>query len=148
MYQTLRKRQLLVIDDSDEDCALIERSFSRFNPTLEIVRCYDGDQALHLLHETSVTLPRSSLPDLILLDLNLPAMDGFTVLAQIKTSPVLRQIPVVILTTSANPDAITRCYQDGANSYLVKSLNVAGFQQTMHVLYRYWFEVVCHPYGR
>lgn len=148
MYYGRRKQQLLVIDDSEEDCALIVRSFARLNPSLEVVCCHDGGEALARLQHILETASPDHLPTLILLDLNLPAMDGFRVLAQIKASPVLRCIPVVILTTSSDPSSITRCYQDGANSYLVKSLNIAGFQQSMHVLYRYWFNIACHPYGR
>ncbi|MBS1212917.1 MAG: response regulator, partial [Proteobacteria bacterium] len=84
-------------------------------------------------------------PIVILLDLNLPGTDGREVLAEIKQDERLRQIPVVVLTTSSDERDIERCYQMGANSYIKKPVDLEGFMRAIQLLKDYWFEIVILP---
>ena len=90
----------------------------------------------------SESFPR---PRLILLDLNMPRMDGREALAKIKRDPDLRQIPVVVLTTSKAEEDIFRAYDLGANSFITKPVQFEGLVEVMKVLQKYWFEIVELP---
>ncbi len=82
---------------------------------------------------------------MILLDLNLPGTDGREVLAEIKADPQLKQIPVIVLTTSSDDRDVRACYQAGASSYIQKPVDLDGFMQAIERLNEYWFEVVILP---
>lgn len=142
---------ILIVEDSDEDFEAIERAFKKTAITNPVFRCLDGDDALDFLHQTnaynealdeSLKVPR---PAIILLDLNLPGTDGREVLEHIKADEYLRAIPVVVLTTSSNPKDIEICYQKGANSYLLKHVNLEKFNQAIQLLNDYWFKAVVLP---
>jgi CheY-like chemotaxis protein len=112
-----------------------------------IFHCVEGDEALDFLYRRGVhgrptPVPR---PGLILLDLHLPGSDGYEVLATIKHDDQLRQIPVVMLTTSEDARDIARCYAAGANSYMKKPVGVEALLRAMQRLKDYWFEVVILP---
>lgn len=138
---------LLMIEDNDEDYEAARRALNRLGVSATIVRCADGDQALDYLHRRGEYSDdaEARLPDLILLDLNLPNTDGREVLSEIKASTELKAIPVVILTTSANPKDIEVCYQQGANSYLLKPVNIALFTSMLKLVCDYWFGTVVLP---
>lgn len=139
---------LLMIEDSDEDfeafIRLIRRQVSLV-PT--IYRCIDGDEALEFLYQSgkydsAASAPR---PGIILLDLNLPGTDGREVLEQIKQDERLKIIPVVVLTTSANPKDIEACYEQGANGYIIKPIGVNQLAKAIQVFLDYWFDVSILP---
>jgi two-component system, response regulator len=135
---------ILLIEDSPEDFQATVRSFRKANVGNPIFRCADGEEALDFLHQRgpfadAVTAPR---PAIILLDLNLPGTDGREVLAEIKASPKLRIIPVVILTTSAHELDIEQCYRCGANSYIQKPVEMAAFFAAIVRIKDYWFDTV------
>ncbi len=88
---------------------------------------------------------RSPAPALILLDLNMPRMDGREALAEIKSDPALRLYPVVVLTTSRAEEDIVRSYQLGVNSFITKPVTLDGLVEAIKVLGRYWFEIVELP---
>lgn len=138
---------LLLVEDSDEDFEATARSLFKISPNLTIARCVDGDDALDYLYRRGAYLGRhgSPPPTLILLDLNLPASDGREVLAEIKGDARLARIPVVVLTTSANPRDIEACYSNGANSYLIKPVNMPAFTRMLQLLCDYWFSAVTLP---
>ena len=92
-------------------------------------------------------MEKSPKPGLVLLDLNLPGTDGREVLRILKLDPVLRKIPVIVLTTSSADQDIQRCYDDGANSYVQKPVDLQGFVLAMTRLKEYWFEVAILPKG-
>ncbi len=128
----------LLVEDNDSHAALISRSFDRegrFNNSLN--RVTDGIEALDYLRQRGdyATRPR---PDVVLLDLSLPKMDGHELLAAIKRDPQLQTIPVVILTTSDNDADRRKAYQLHANSYLVKPANFDQFRQMVCDLNVYW----------
>ena len=139
---------LLVVEDSDEDFEALNRVLDRHcELQIPLRRCYDGEEALDLLYhkgdyaKTEITVP----PSLILLDLNMPGSNGREVLQQLKQDEQLKVIPVVVFTTSSNPKDIDTCYRYGANSYLIKPMNVQQLKSSVCLLLNYWFEVTKLP---
>jgi two-component system response regulator len=135
---------ILLVEDSPEDFETTERAFRRSGLKNPIIRCVDGDEALELLFRRGrfADAPR---PGVILLDLNLPGTDGREVLAEIKADPALKQIPVIVLTTSSDERDVQACYSAGASSYIQKPVDLDGFMQAIERLNDYWFEVVILP---
>src|SRR4029077_11458792 len=107
----------------------------------------DGDEALDYLLRRGkhADAPR---PGVVLLDLNLPGTDGREVLNEIKSHPDLKQIPVIVLTTSSDDRDVSACYRAGANSYVQKPVDLDGFMRAIERLNDYWFEVVILPKGQ
>ena len=138
---------ILLVEDDPDDQELTKRAFrnSKLRNHLHIVS--DGEAALNYLYRRGeYSEPRTSpRPDLILLDLNMPKVDGRTVLNQIKIDPELRQIPVVILTTSSSEEDVIRSYELGVNSYVPKPVHMDGFIKAIQQLEHYWFELVILP---
>jgi len=139
---------ILLVEDSPEDFETMRRAFRRAGLRNPMLHCSTGDDALDFLHRrgryTAATAPR---PGIILLDLNLPGTDGRAVLAEIKAAAGLSEIPVVVLTTSADHRDVEACYQAGANSYIQKPVNLDAFMAAIQRLYDYWFDVVILPHG-
>jgi CheY-like chemotaxis protein len=140
---------ILLIEDSTEDYMVAQYILRRVTDR-PIMRCTDGESALDYLlrRGTYAEAQVASYPALILLDLNLPAIDGCEVLRQIKQDARLRAIPVVVFTTSAQPHDIDVCYQFGANSYMVKPVDFERLRHALELLTRYWFSVVTLPERR
>lgn len=138
---------ILLVEDSPEDYETTERAFRRSGLRNPIFRCSDGDEALDFLHRRGAYADpaRSPRPGVILLDLNLPGTDGREVLAEIKADPSLKQIPVVVLTTSRDDRDVDACYRAGASSYIQKPVDLDGFIRAIERLNGYWFEVVILP---
>ena len=138
---------ILLVEDSPEDFETTQRAFRRSGLKNPILRCADGDEALDFLFRrgANADAPR---PGVILLDLNLPGTDGREVLSEIKASDDLKQIPVIVLTTSADERDVQACYQAGASSYIQKPVDVEGFMKAIERLNDYWFEVVILPKGQ
>lgn len=133
----MRRDPILLVEDNPDDIALTLRAFRKANLLNEIVVAEDGVTALaHLLpaSETSVALR----PCVVLLDLKLPLIDGHTVLRQLRCDPRTRQLPVVILTTSAEERDLTEAYRNGANSYVRKPVDFLEFIDATKVLGLYW----------
>ena len=135
---------ILLVEDSPEDFETTQRAFRRSGLKNPIFRCSDGDEALDFLFRRGnhAGAPR---PGVILLDLNLPGTDGREVLAEMKADPELRQIPVIVLTTSSDERDVSACYSAGASSYIQKPVDLEGFMQAIERLNDYWFEVVILP---
>lgn len=146
---TTPKQPILLVEDSPEDFEATERALRRSGLKNPIYHCADGDDALDFLHRRGSYDGQSGtpLPGIVLLDLNLPGTDGREVLAEIKGSPALKQIPVVVLTTSSDPRDIDACYKAGANSYIQKPVDMDGFLKAIERLHGYWLEVVILPRG-
>ena len=138
---------ILIIEDSDDDFFATSRAFKKAGMKNTIRRCSNGDQAMDFLFQRGEfaepdLAPR---PGIILLDLNLPGLDGRDVLRAIKSDAALRAIPVVVLTTSSAEQDVQRCYDDGANSYIQKPVDLQGFFLAISRLKEYWFEVAILP---
>lgn len=138
---------LLLVEDSDEDYAALVRAFWQAGVSVPHHRCCDGDEALEYLRQSgryadAETAPR---PSLILLDLNLPGTDGREVLRAVKQDGGLSTVPVIVMTTSANPADILECYRQGANGYQVKTANYEGFKREIQSTVDYWFHTAVIP---
>ena len=142
-----RDGPILIVEDSDEDYAALSWAMRKLGISHRTVRCADGDDTLDYLRGRGAHAGRSAAapPPLILLDLNLTASDGCDVLAEIKRDERLRTIPVVVWTTSASAADVDRCYRSGANSYVLKPLDMDTFLREVEALTRYWFDVVTLP---
>jgi CheY-like chemotaxis protein len=143
----MENRLILIVEDSPEDFEAMMRAFKKAGLRNPTTRCEDGDEALDYLYQRGAYANSEAArrPALILLDLNLPGTDGRQVLETIKSDPGLRSIPVVVLTTSRDPLDIEKCYSFGANSYIQKPVNLAGFVTALERLSDYWFEIVILP---
>ncbi|MFB2839611.1 response regulator [Floridanema evergladense] len=144
---TTTNQSFLIVEDSDEDFFTFERIVRKLSVTQAIYRCSDGDEALDFLyHRGQYTNPEQApRPSIILLDLNLPGIDGREILAQIKQDSELSIIPVVVFTTSSNPKDVEICYQQGVNSYMIKPINVNKLMRSIQLLIEYWFEANTLP---
>ena len=129
--------EVLLVDDSVADVRLTIEALKEAKVHNEIQVAYDGESALEFLRD-----PSKRRPDLILLDLNLPAMDGREVLAEIKKDPELAIIPVVILTTSQSEADVLRTYQLHANCYITKPVDLNQFVRVVQSIEDFWFSVV------
>ncbi len=132
---------LLVVEDNDEDYDALVRAFGRIGEPVRIVRAPDGDAALERLRGAS----EPQLPALVLLDLNLPGSDGREILAELKATDHLRQLPVVVFSASADPATIAECYREGAAGYLVKPLDFGRLERQVRALKEYWLDSVQLP---
>ena len=133
-----------MVEDSDADYEITERAFLKAGMKMEnLIRCVDGDDALDYLHQRGGYENDKSVlrPSLVLLDLNMPGTDGKEVLEEIKTDDNLKDIPVLILTTSMDERDIEDCYKLGANTYIHKPVNFQGFMEAMQRLKDYWVEL-------
>jgi CheY-like chemotaxis protein len=140
-------KPMLVIEDSDEDFEALHRIIRRQAVRNPLFRCTDGDDALDFLYHSGVYSNSQSAPrpSIIVLDLNLPGTDGREVLEQIKHDPYLKNIPVVVLTTSSNPKDIEICYNNCVASYIIKPIDIDKLTQTVQTLIKYWLDVVVLP---
>jgi len=138
---------LLMADDDLDDYYLLREAIRATGTPCGIGFVTNGQELLdYLLHEGEFSDRHSHpKPDLILLDLNMPLMDGYSALGKMKSNPGTRDIPVVVFTTSGNPDDIEKCYRLGANSFIQKPADFNDFVRIMDTLMRYWFQVVSLP---
>jgi two-component system, response regulator len=133
--------EVLLVEDDEDHAELVRRNLMSQPVKCRIRHINNGESALDYLHRRAeFAAPESSpRPDLILLDLRLPRVDGMAVLADVKSAPDLKEIPVVILTSSAADPDVRQAYQRHANSYLVKPLDLVSFESLMKELGLYWF---------
>ena len=139
---------ILIVEDSDDDFEATYRALKKSgNLRNSVVRCEDGEEALEYLTRAGQFshLKDTPLPALILLDLNLPGRNGKSVLQEIKRNGLLHKLPIVILTTSSDTRDIDECYTYGANTFIVKPVNMDSFMQAIESLKEYWFEVAVLP---
>ena len=146
---TLPKKPMTILlaDDDEEDCLLTQDALTESHLANTLYTVHDGEELLDFLYQRGAyaapgVAPR---PGVILLDLNMPKMDGREALAQIKADPDLRRIPIVVLTTSQAEEDISSCYDLGANSFISKPVTFSGLVEAMRSLGTYWFEIVQLP---
>ncbi|MEI9942135.1 MAG: response regulator [Pseudomonadota bacterium] len=147
MRDSTRPTVILLADDDPDDIDMTRRALTKNNLGDEIYTVGDGEELLDFLNHRGASAPpaRSPRPTLILLDLNMPKMDGREALAKIKSDPQLHQIPVVVMTTSTAEQDITRAYELGSNSFISKPITLAELVDMTKVLGQYWFEIVKLP---
>jgi CheY-like chemotaxis protein len=138
---------LLVVEDSNDDFKILQRLMQRMAVRNPIYRCTNGDEVLDFLYQEGSYKDNdiAPKPSVILLDLNLPGIDGRDVLERLKQDKTFQEIPIVIFTTSANPKDVEFCYRKGANGYLVKPMDADELQKTVRAFVDYWLEVNIPP---
>ena len=137
---------ILIVEDSPDDFYAAQRGLKKAGLANALIHVETGEQALdYLFHRGDYADGRAKQPDLVLLDLNLPGINGNEVLVQIRAEPTLKTLPVIVLTTSDDPEDIEASYSNGANSYVRKPVDLEGFMAALARLKDYWFEVVVLP---
>lgn len=140
-------RDIMIVEDSECDFEAAVRALRKACIGNRIIRCEDGDEVLdYLCRRGRYADPASSpRPGMILLDLNLPGTDGKEVLAVVKTDPDLKNIPVIVLTTSTDQRDIDACYAMGANSYMNKRIDMTEFMNAVQRMTDFWLEIALLP---
>lgn len=135
---------ILLVEDNPGDVRLTQEAFKegRVHNEMHVVR--DGEEALDFLHRRG-EYGEAPRPDLILLDLNLPKIDGIEVLEEIKENSALKRIPVIVLTSSSAEEDILRSYELYSNAYLTKPINPDAFIELVRTFEEFWFELVRLP---
>ena len=135
---------LLLVEDNPADVVLLKEALKESPIPVELYTVSDGTEALAFLHHAD-RYDEAPCPDLIVLDLNLPKLNGQAVLAHLKTDVTLKRIPVVVFTSSTNPDDIAQSYALGANAYVQKPLGLAEFFVMVHALIGFWCQRAVLP---
>jgi two-component system, chemotaxis family, response regulator Rcp1 len=143
-FEVGRPAEILLVEDNEHDVVLTRESFQREKFLVNISHVDNGEECMDFLRKLG-KYRDCKTPDLILLDLNLPVMDGREVLTEIHADDSLRHIPVVVLTTSATEADILEMYQLGCCSYIVKPVDFEQFQKVIGKFGNYWFTVVVLP---
>jgi len=136
----LESQPILIVEDSPDDFEATKRAFTKANLRNQIQRAESGEEALSYLRDES-----NARPGIILLDLNMPGLDGRKTLEIIKQTRHLQSIPVVILTTSNDERDVEACYKLGANTYIQKPVDFDGLIAAIRRLKEYWFEIAILP---
>ena len=138
---------ILMAEDDADDRLMTREAFleCRLGNPLQFV--VDGEDLMNYLHRRGVYADeaRYPMPGLILLDLNMPRKDGREALREIKSDPALRDIPVVVLTTSKAEEDVAKCYADGANSFITKPVSFTALIEVVQTLGKYWLQIVDLP---
>jgi CheY-like chemotaxis protein len=142
-----RSKPLLLAEDDDDDYLLIREALRDSLISNDLVRVSDGEELLAYLRRPGAPGGRGSDvdPALILLDLNMPKMDGRTALKQIKSDPALCHIPVIVLTTSKQEEDVFRSYQTGVNAFMQKPGSFNDLVGALRSFENYWFQIVELP---
>lgn len=135
----MERRRILLIDDNPHDVELTLMAFQEEGGAHDVTVAGSGPEALSVLRRPG------PLPDLILLDLKMPHMDGLAVLDAIRTQDTTRHIPVVMLSTSDEVRDIRESYAHGASGYVVKPLDFCQFRKAIHTIAAFWTRLNCRP---
>ena len=139
-----RPAEILLVEDNENDVVLTRESFNRSKLAVNLHHVKDGEECMAFLRRQDkyAAMP---IPDVILLDLNMPRMDGAEVLTAISSDETLRHLPVVILTTSAEKNEILKMYKLRCSSYIIKPVDFEEFIRVIRTFTEYWLTVVALP---
>ncbi|TVP65906.1 MAG: response regulator [Nodularia sp. (in: Bacteria)] len=134
-------------DDDEDDHILVREALRESQLLIDLHIVSNGEELLNYLHHRGLYTDKSQAPrpGLILLDLNMPKKNGLEVLRDIKTNPLFRRIPVIVLSTSNDKEDIYRTYDLGANSFITKPVTFTALVEIMKNIGKYWFEIVQLP---
>lgn len=132
---------ILLIEDNPADIRLTQEAFRDCKVANRLQVARDGLEAMRFLQLKA----SGAMPDLILLDLNMPLMDGWEILTELKNNDRLKTIPVIVLTTSETEQDVLRSYQLGANSYITKPVDLVQFIRVIHSIENFWLTMVKLP---
>jgi CheY-like chemotaxis protein len=138
---------ILLVEDNPADVKITQRALKESALGIELIVVRDGQEAVdYLLRQGRFASDQVwRVPDLILLDLNLPGMTGLEVLHRIRTTAALKAVPVVVLTTSRRQEDVQQVYAAGANTYIEKPQEFARFVQVLQTIQRYWLDTAILP---
>jgi two-component system, response regulator len=147
MNKEYRPITILMAEDDPDDRLLTKDALAESRLTNELYFVEDGLELLDYLHQRGVYADpqRAPRPGLILLDLNMPRMDGREALAEIKADPDLRRIPIVVLTTSKAEQDILNTYDLGVGGFVTKPVSFDGLVEVLKAIGKYWFQIVELP---
>jgi len=140
--ERFRPVQILLVEDNPDDVSITARAFEKGGVVSRLTVARDGQEVIDLLCGGDNSAAR---PDLVLLDINLPKMNGLDVLARVRATSAVATVPIVMLTASGRREDIERAYGLGANSYIQKPVVFEGLARTLDVIRQYWFEVATLP---
>lgn len=136
--------QILLVEDNEGDILLTLEAFKELKVKSKVDVVKDGAEAIQFLKKQGEYVDRP-IPQLILLDINMPRKNGFEVLEFIKSDSQLRSIPVVMLTTSSSESDIVSCYEKSANCFITKPLDFGKFLEVVKSIEQFWFQVAQLP---
>lgn len=139
--------ELLLIDDDDKDIFLTKRAFKKSETPSRIQVAKDGEEGLALLRREA-PFEAAARPDLILLDLNMPRMNGYEFLQIVKADDDLKSIPAIVMTMSQSDVDMMKSYENHANSFISKPLELADFMKVIQAIEDFWFDTVRLPQHR
>jgi len=142
METTLAPFRILLVEDNPNDIEITRRALDKGQVKNELTIARDGQEALDILFGSR---SKTSLPGLILLDLNLPRVDGREVLSRIKGDPLLKRIPVIVLTTSTREEDVVRTYDLGVNTFISKPVRFEDFIKVVAAIQEYWIVIATLP---
>lgn len=138
---------VLLVEDNPDDALLARRALGRCGVTTDLVVAESGEEGLACLFQhPEEGRPEPQQPVLVLLDLNLPGIDGIEVLRRIRADSRTRTLPVVVLTSSIARLDVAACYELGANGFVQKAVDFDQFQESMRALTEYWLRVNVSPF--
>lgn len=138
--------KILMADDDADDRFFAKEAFEENKLANQLQFVENGEELMqYLLHEGIYTAENAPVPDIILLDINMPKKNGIQALKEIKAHESLKNIPIVMLTTSNSDEDIANCYSLGANSYITKPVTFEGLVDVLKSLSNYWFKIVVLP---
>ena len=140
----MKEIDILLVEDNEGDIVLTMEALDDARIMNKVTVKRDGAEALDYLHNLAEN-DHNSLPDLILLDINLPKIDGKEVLSQIKNNPVLKKTPVVMLTTSSSEIDVLESYNNHANCYIIKPVDLNKFFNIVKAIENFWVTLVKLP---
>lgn len=143
----LHSVEILLAEDSATDAELTIRALKKHKMANDLIHVKDGEEALEFLMSTGRYVSRgneAALPRVLLLDIQMPRVSGIEVLQEVRATPHTRNLPVVMLTSSKESPDIKKCYDLGANSYIVKPVNFESFAEAIRHLGFYWL-LLNHP---
>jgi two-component system response regulator len=146
MAAAFQPLSILLVDDSEDDILMAQKVFTKLNLPHKLTIAMNAAQALDYLNCTGRHSGRKPAePDLLLLDINMPGMDGLQLLKKIKADKRLRKIPVIMLTTSASREDIRKSFENGAASFLTKPNSFEEYSDLMAQFSKYWTSVSARP---
>jgi chemotaxis family two-component system response regulator Rcp1 len=143
-FSSFRPAEILLVEDSQDDFLLTKEGFKRAKLEVRLHHVNNGEECMSFLRKRG-EYAAAPIPDLILLDLNMPVMDGREVLEQIVSDPQLNNLPVVVLTTSEERKDILKMYSLRCSSYIVKPVDFQQFMRVIQGMNDYWFSLVALP---
>lgn len=133
-------RHLIIVEDNEDDFEAVSRALRTVGVESNIEWYKNGKDALSYMDSLVQKKSNDDFPHLIILDLNIPGIDGRKMLGTIKQNPEIRSIPVIIFSTSADMEDIAHCYANGANTYIQKPLTFSKLKEVCHSIKNYWFD--------